>query len=532
MFLKWIDGESVYGLVSRHHAASPYHSLREKNRVLLYRPDIKLNPQLPCSLNTISCETGFLADELLYRGTTYPLVSATIRNVNDKNDLRLAMLSECGTSVMALSRLVSSRLNFGNTIKYCPRCLKSDQIKYGYGVWYTNHQISGVTVCPKHYTWLTSISLDADGLNKRVEPPPTSIVGIKPNQEPPSSAAIKLSQFLSDFFTLTQSIDRLNLSKAHLAWLNEHGYLTTANHIRLNKLSYDFNHYWTDILETGLLPKELSNISYVRNLIKPDTNLHYVKHALLGAFFVDSPIEYFSRYPLDSTQSNLTLQTKEQPIESDTKAITLLQQGQSLRSVASATGNTIGYITKIASQHDMKIKHRYKKLTDEMVFKIIRLAYRGIHRKDIAKECGVGIGSIEQKIEGQEGLSEWRRKLRYLEARAKHRLSLLNYKNSHPDCSRNELRKKTTDYLWLFKHDKDWLIHHLPNKMKPKFYGAKNWREIDTALVKRIHVEIIKANSLSDIDRQLIGAPSIRANKERLPLAYLAALKLVSQGRI
>ncbi|MFA0661423.1 TnsD family Tn7-like transposition protein [Vibrio splendidus] len=526
MFLKWIEGESVFGLVARHHATCPYHSLREKNRVLLYRPDIKLNPQLPCSLNTISCKTGFQADELLYQGTTYPLVSATIRNLKGKNDLRLAMLSDCGTSVMSLSRLVSSRLNFGNTIKYCPRCLESDRLKYGYGVWYTNHQISGVTVCPKHLTWLTSISLDADGLNKRIEPPPTTLIGFGSSEEPPSNTAIKLSQFLSDFFVLTQGNNHLNLSEAHLAWLNEKDYLTQAKQIRLDKFSYDFNHHWSDLLETGLLPKELSNISYVRNLIKPDTNLHYIKHALLGAFFVDSPIEYFSRYPLDSTQPSLALHK----IESDTKAITLLQQGQSLRSVAEATGKSVGYVTKVASQHDIKIKHRYKQLTDEMAFKIIRLAYRGIHRKDIAKECGVGVGSIEQKIEGQEGLSEWRRKLRYLEARAKHRLSLLNYKNSHPGCSRNELRKKTTDYLWLFKHDKDWLIHHLPNKMKPKFYGAKDWDSIDEALVKRIHMEITQTSSLSDIDRQLIGAPSIRVNKERLPLAYLAALELISKA--
>ncbi|UGA56947.1 TnsD family Tn7-like transposition protein [Vibrio sp. VB16] len=529
MFLKWIEGESVFGLVARHHATCPYHSLREKNRVLLHRPDIKISPQLPCSLNTISCKTGFLANELLFRGTTYPLVSATIRNVKGKKDLRLAMLSDCGTSVMALSRLVSSRLNFGNTIKYCPRCLESDKIKYGYGVWYTNHQISGVTVCPKHLTWLINISLDGNGLNKRIEPPPTSIVGFRSSEEPPSSAAIKLSQFLSDFFALTQGNDNINLSEAHLAWLGEKGYLTPDKHIRLSKLSYDFNHYWTDIFETELLPKELSNISYVRNLIKPDTNLHYVKHALLGAFFVNSPIEYFSRYPLGSTQPSLALHSKEQQLESDTKAITLLQQGHSLRSVAEATGKSVGYVTKVASQHDIKIKHRYKQLTDEIAFKIVRLAYRGIHRKDIAKECGVGIGSIEQKIEGQEGLSEWRRKLRYFEARAKHRLSLLNYKNSNPDCSRNELRNKTTDYLWLFKHDKNWLTHHLPNKMKPKFYGAKDWDSIDEALVKRIHMEITQANSLSDIDRQLIGAPSIRANKERLPLAYVAALKIISK---
>jgi hypothetical protein len=163
-----------------------------------------------------------------------------------------------------------------------------------------------------------------------------------------------------------------------------------------------------------------------------------------------------------------------------------------------------------------------------MAFKIVRLAYRGMHRKDIAKECGVGIGSIEQKIEGQEGLSEWRRKLRFLESRNRHRESLTDYRKEHPNGSRNEVRLKIPDYNWLFRHDKAWLLQHLPKKIKRRFYALTNWDDRDAVLVKRIQSEVYSATSLSDIDRQLTGAPSIRKYKERLPRAYALALELIS----
>lgn len=57
MFLKPIEGECVYGLVARHHAASALRSLREKNRHLLGRTDVRINPQLPCMLKQISEQT-------------------------------------------------------------------------------------------------------------------------------------------------------------------------------------------------------------------------------------------------------------------------------------------------------------------------------------------------------------------------------------------------------------------------------------------------------------------------------------------
>lgn len=528
MYLKDIEGESVFSLVARHHAASPYNSLRERNRALFGRPEIKLNPQLPCSLSMISQKTGIPTNYLLNHGTIYPLVSATLNDKKDKDALSQAMLSNCGTSVMALSRLVSSRLKFGNSIKYCPECLTEDESQYGCGIWHTNHQLAGVTVCPRHSIWLLNISLDADGLNKRIEPPPSQFVGFKPSPEPPPIAATKLSQYLSELYSLTQDDSMLALSAPHMAWLNEGHYLTSEKRIRLEKLSREFNHYWSALFKLGVLPNELSDISYVRNLVKPDRNMHYIKHALLGMIFTGSPKEYYSKpAALDTTPA--PIQNNAQPTDDADKVATLLKKELSLRSVAVATGHSVGYVSKVAAQRGIPFQHRYKKLSDDMVSKIIRMAYRGIHRKQIAKECGVGIECVEQKIEGQKGLSEWRRKLRRFESRNRHRQSLKDYKKTHPGCSRNEIRKKTSDYNWLFRHDKEWLLQHLPRKIKRRFYTLTNWADRDAALATRIQLEITSATSLSDIDRQLIGSPSIRKNKGRLPKAYALALKLISE---
>ena len=57
MYLHEIAGEAFYSLVARHHAASPRRSLREKNRALLGRTDVRINPQLPCMLKQNSEQT-------------------------------------------------------------------------------------------------------------------------------------------------------------------------------------------------------------------------------------------------------------------------------------------------------------------------------------------------------------------------------------------------------------------------------------------------------------------------------------------
>ncbi len=530
MHFKIIEGESVFSLAARHHVASPYNSLREKNRALFGRPDIKLNPQLPCSLSIISLKTSIPIHYLLNHGTIYPLISATLNHEKDKNALNQAMLSNCGTSVMALSRLVSCRLKLGNTIKYCPECLTEDESQYGCGIWHTNHQLAGVTVCPKHATWLLNISLDANGLNKRIEPPPSQFVGFKPSPEPPPIAATKLSQYLSDLNSLAQDDSMLALSAPHMAWLGEGHYLTSEKHIRLVKLSREFNHYWSALFKLGVLPNQLSNISYVRNLVKPDKNMHYIKHALLGMLFTDSPKEYYSKHAAcklapDPAQSNAPL------TEDADKVVTLLKKESSLRSVAKATGYSVGCLAALAQRNGITVNHRVKRLSNSLVDRIIRLAFRGLHRRDIAKLCDVSVGTVEQKINSISGLVTWRKRLWFCKKRYQCRQDLKSIICQNPALTRTEIKHLSSCYIWLFRYDKDWLSQHLPKRVAPTFHPSIDWDQVDKKLAKQIRKQVKSASSVSHVERQMDSQHSLIKNRKRLPLSIRQAEQIVTNSK-
>ncbi|HIF5941956.1 TPA: TnsD family Tn7-like transposition protein [Vibrio parahaemolyticus] len=530
MYFKVIEGESVFSLAARHHVVSPYNSLREKNRALFGRPDIKLNPQLPCSLSMISLKMSIPIHYLLNHGTIYPLISATIHHEKDKNALSHAMLSNCGTSVMALSRLVSCRLKLGNTLKYCPECLTQDESQYGCGIWHTNHQLAGVTVCPKHATWLLNISLNADGLNKRIEPPPSQFVGFKPSPEPPPITATKLSLFLSELSSLAQDDSTLALSDPHMTWLDEGHYLTSEKHIRLEKLSREFNHYWSALFKLGVLPNQLSDISYVRNLVKPDRNMHYIKHALLGMLFTDSPKEYYSKpAALDTTPA--PIQNNAPSTEDADEVATLLKKELSLRSVAKATGHSMGFLAALAQRNGITVKHRFKQLSNSLVDRILKLAFRGFHRRDIAKSCGVSVATVEQQINSMSGLAAWRKRLWFCQKRNLCRQTLKSIISQKPTITRTEIKRSSSCYMWLFRYDKDWLSQHLPKRVAPTFHPSIDWDQVDRKLAKQIRQQVKSARSISHVERQVDSQHSLMKNRKRLPLSIRQAEKIVKKSK-
>lgn len=93
----------------------------------------------------------------------------------------------------------------------------------------------------------------------------------------------------------------------------------------------------------------------------------------------------------------------------------------------------------------------------------------GIPAKDIAKELNLSTGAIEQVLTQHPELVEQRKHLRFRAKLVKQRKSLSLAMTKFPRYSRNQLKNKfNASYLWLFKHDKNWLYRHLPTRKQYK----------------------------------------------------------------
>jgi len=533
MFLNKIRGECLYSLVARHHLASPFRSLREKNQALFGRQYIKINQQLPCMIEKVAKTFSADTDELLMYGTAFPLVASTLNHNTDKEHLRESMLSNSGSRIATLSRTSSSKLHFNRIMKYCPICLAEDIDHYGCGIWYTQLQLHGVSVCPVHHCWLTEASVDEDALNKRFELPPTAFDIQQYEQVPVLDSAIRLSSFIYEWHELTQERAELHIEQAHRYWIALRGYEASKGHIRSQQLKEELCECWQSLFNQypPLIPLTLKHFSFLHSLTKVG-NHHYLKHALLAAYFCDSPYKYFNK--VEKKKPLVSTQAKHAAVDVDVDVIVKqLKDKQSLRSVALATGHSVGYIQSIADREDIPIQHRRKRLNRDDIDKMTRLAFRGVHRKDIANICKVSVSKVEQQINAVKGLARWRHKLKFLNKRNNCRSNLKAYVHANIGVTRNQVRlnNSVSNYNWLFRNDKNWLMQHLPDRLPHCYRAETDWHNLDMSIANEICNTIHFAKSISHVDRQLGDRPSLIKNRKKLPKSIQAATKVVKACR-
>ncbi|MEZ8608502.1 TnsD family Tn7-like transposition protein [Vibrio sp. 10N.239.311.G01] len=208
-----------------------------------------------------------------------------------------------------------------------------------------------------------------------------------------------------------------------------------------------------------------------------------------------------------------------------------LTSGNSLRSVAKATGYSVGYLAALAQRNGIAVNHRFKRLSNSLVDMIIKLAFRGLHRRDIAKLCGVSVGTVEQKINSMSGLAAWRKRLWFCQKRNQYRQTLQSIISQNPTLTRTEIKHSSSCYMWLFRYDKDWLNQHLPKREPAKFHKSIDWNQVDKKLAKQIKQHVNKANSVSHVERQVNSRHSLIKNRKRLPLSIKQAEQIVEKSK-
>ncbi|CAH0529760.1 MULTISPECIES: TnsD family Tn7-like transposition protein [Vibrio] len=526
MYLHEIAGEAFYSLVARHHAASPRRSLREKNRALLGRTDVRINPQLPCMLEQVAKQTSIDAERLLFNSTCFPVVGACLQDNKSKARLRLHLLSNDGSHIAVLSRTTSSRLRFSSALKFCPQCLEEDTLKWGHGIWRTVHQYCGMFVCPKHACWLQYAPTDADGLNKRIELPPTPYDRCFHGSDLCLERALRLSQFISSWhrYEYERRYEHI-ATPSHSSWMIKTHLLTPKGQIRQSEAVNRLQDFWAPLFAGAkLLPSKLYKFNFLRCLLLNDHYNHYIQHALVGAFFAKNAKCYFRQ---TSQVSNYCSRESHKP----RVCLSELASGNSLRSVAKATGCSVGFLAAMAQRNGVTIKHRFKRLNDALVDQILRLAFRGVHRRDIAKLCGVSVGTVEQQINAMSGLSAWRKRLWFCQKRHQYRQTLQKIISQNPTLTRTEIKNSSSCYMWLFRYDKDWLNQHLPKREPAKYHQSIDWNLADKKLAKQIKRHVKKATSVSHVERQVDSQHSLIKNRKRLPLSVRQAEKIVSKSQ-
>ena len=211
---------------------------------------------------------------------------------------------------------------------------------------------------------------------------------------------------------------------------------------------------------------------YFSELLIENTNHHPFRHLLFASWLFPSPKGMFEieremcqGNPKSSLKENR--RRNEQRIES--KCLELMRKRLSLNSIYKLTGKSRCYLKRLALLNSIPIKLKPKILSSERIARVVHLARAGTHRALIAKQCGIGVGSVEQIISSEPNLVEFRRKGRWESKRRRCKAAILKYKKHNPKALRKDFQYGCNQaYYWLYSYDRGWLEATLPLPIKPQ----------------------------------------------------------------
>jgi hypothetical protein len=524
--MQYVEGESAYSIVAQYHFFQPVQRWEHTNQNVFGRSHVRLHPSLTGNLVQIAALVDVAPSELLRRATIYPLYELTLGQ--QANKLADQMLYGDAGQVITASKQLAFALPFRHQHQYCPECVKEDLDKHNRFVWRISHQLYGVSWCAKHQLPLQHVVCGDGGVNRRYITPESEMA---PCQSGLSSKSIYLSEFIETLFLYLQSAThRSSLESCYQEHLESAGYLTKARSIRTRMLKRDLFNYWKPLFSevTPTIPLELSRFHDLAITVHAARPMHYLKHVLLMSYLCPSPKAFFEYGKSQAFRAvAVVLPTKE---ISESKVLTLLDAGLSMRQVSNETGYAVGTVKAIALRNNVSIGRRRKKITKDIERDIWRKAFVGMHRADIAKLHSVSLGAVEQIIQSHKGLSEWRHHLLMCQRKAEHRTLLLKCMQLHPELTRAELKKVSPSYMWLYKNDKDWLYEHLPPAQSSLYHPSLDWTARDNILAIKMRNMIQPAASLSALDRQLGAHGWLLKYADKLPKTMVLAEAKIRQS--
>lgn len=519
-YFRYVEGESVYGLVTNYHVGSTSRSWKETNKSIFGRTHVRLHPVLPNYIACIANHFNVDAQHLIRHSTGFPLYAFSLGDT--ASALADHMLAQNGRSMSRVSRQAPFALPLEKHHKYCPHCVAHSFNDSGKMTWLIEHQLYGVSICPIHGCSLEYIDAGEGGVNRKYVLPE----GGRPLHTQNNEKALFLSRFVIALFKYLQvGQPAASLQSFYHSWLLSKDYLTARGNIRMKKLTRDLHLFWRPLFASHELsvPLELSNFSYVAHIVHARHPVHYLKHVMLMAFLTPAPETFFSfQYETPTSQNTTIRKSKFTPIK-QADILSELKTGSSLQQVSRKYGLSVGFLKQLALRNRVPVKRRRQSISEAMERKIWCKAFVGQHRADIASQFSVSVGAIEQIIQSHAGLSLWRKHLRHADAKRHHRNMLQSLINARPHATRNEIKQSTSSYMWLYKHDKEWLYEHLPAAQSAKYHPSLDWAARDKILViKMVHM-VKPAASLSAIDRQLGGHAWLTHHASKLPMTLKAA---------
>jgi hypothetical protein len=501
-------------LFSRYVRHMTILGMKEKGylKLLFNKPRASIHPYLTIGIakaSQISEEntSKIYAEQTLGRFFSYFIPHRS-------SDIYNAMLADDGNVSFRACQLVSFKESEILSLKYCPVCSKEDMRCHGVSYWHLTHQVPGVEACPSHKAWLIHQELpERPHIKLQLLP------SISEESQTCSDLSYEFAKFTNAFLkriaVTNDSFDHNNLLKK----IRERGYTLGEGRFNRIKLTSGLFNFIKGLkhCEQGLLPCSEADYRYLSYLLSGQVSQHPFKYLIVDFWL--SHICEKDPSPIEDT-GNGKLSVAQQKIKSTCRK--LLKQGKSLAEISHFTAKSRCYIKALAMKENIPILRRPNIVTDKVIDVIIAMAYKGFHRKAIARHFHISTGSVEQVISSEHGLVERRRRHKFESKRRRYKAQILRTLQQKPSAIKQEIKASCyAAFHWLYAHEKAWLNSTLPSPTKPVVRSKVNWEKRDVELAPRVSTIMHNINgaiSRTALDIEIGGHGWLIRMQHKLPI--------------
>lgn len=375
----------------------------------------------------------------------------------------------------------ASRIGGRHPLKGCPACFEEDEGSHGFAYWHVAEQLPSVMVCRKHRRPLQIAWDPVTPVHRREWLLPKR--GLKRDWiEVPVTTDEQMERLLSvatlsvHFAAMEPgTLDPMVLAKTYQLALRGRGLATEKGSLRIAALVRATRSHYRGIEDVPgfealrAITADWPGLAGALARRRPKPG-HPLKHILLLSMLFDTWAEFRETY-------SEALAGTEEPIHSpavDSSALLRdafrqnVIDGDSIRAASAKADICTTTGVKWANQLGLAFTARTKSFTAAQKRKARRKLLAGSDVDDVATEFGVSRITINRLLGSDPNLQEAWRFARFVTTRTQVRKRFQALLATHPNLPVKALRSiPGNGYMWLYRHDRPWLLDHLPALWQP-----------------------------------------------------------------
>jgi len=556
------DDEILYSVISRYHFLSGNRNLKATIREFFDYDSVVPTIGFPSLLENLATkipkdlyyDSNFFIDQC----TLFPIYIPFLPE-DRKAQIITEMKNNKGTRLFNLLGIQAGHILEINKLKYCPLCAIEDYKKYDEIYYHRIHQVEGVFVCNKHGCLLKEyipnryasrlefVRFDYDKLDLKV------------NYTMDNELGIWYEKIAKSYeFLLSNNLYRYNNDLIHdryIKYLDSMGLVTPSKRIKQKELTDKFiNYYGVKVLDSLNCSFDLkSESSWLKNITrKQKMIIHPLRHILFIIFLCNSVEEFFKKeleyYPFGKGPWPCLNPVAEHYLSSTIKEC-IISDDYKTRAPVGTFKCSCGFIySRRGPDTDFRDRYRIGRIKnfghiwEQKLYNLVNRDKYTIKELSVLMNCDPATIKkyskklcCEDKLNAELTINEEEIDNCKKCLSNNYKQDFADYINNHQNLSRTELRKHLyKQYIWLYRHDKEWLMENLPSKIDKREIDYKasmrvNWEGRDIQMFSDIEQEykkIISSEKLVRVTKSLIGQ---RTGYSSLLYSYIDKLPKTSK---